>query len=188
MKLTSRHIFFDTLLLFLLVFIGGGLLFVFNRKLCTIVLFCVAIFVLIFMGKKIKVSLFNSSLFSLIFLFSAVVLNYLTSVGSQEVIKYSVHLLNISSCVLIATHFINNRDKSYFLLRIKFIFRVILFYSILNFLFYIIVKNSLTQIIYNSDKVIYTFNQIFFYNTENQLLTFLESNLLEIRDGFGNPV
>ena len=187
MKLTSRHIFFDTLLLFLLVFSGGGLLFVFNRKLCSIVLFCVAIFVLIFMGKKIKVSLFNSSLFSLIFLFSAVVLNYLTSVGSQEVIKYSFHLLNISSCVLIATHFINNRDKSYFLLRIKFIFRVILFYSILNFLFYIIVKNSLTQIIYNSDKVIYTFNQIFFYNTEKSVFNFLGIEFVRNQGWFWEP-
>jgi len=187
MKLTSRHIFFDTLLLFLLVFSGGGLLFVFNRKLCSIVLFCVAIFVLIFMGKKIKVSLFNSSLFSLIFLFSAVVLNYLTSIGSQEVIKYSFHLLNISSCVLIAIHFINNRDKSYFLLRIKFIFRVILFYSILNFLFYIIVKGSLTQIIYNSDKVIYTFNQIFFYNPEKSAFNFLKIEFVRNQGWFWEP-
>jgi len=138
MRLTQTHKFFDSLLLFLLVFSGGGLLFVFNRKICTISLFCIALFVIIFMGKRIKSSVFNSSLFSLIFLFSVIIINYLTSIGNQEVIKYYFHLLNISSCVLISTHFLNNRDKSYFLNRIRFILKVVLFYSIFNFLFYIL--------------------------------------------------
>jgi hypothetical protein len=187
MRLTQTHKFFDSLLLFLLVFSGGGLLFVFNRKICTISLFCIALFVIIFMGKRIKSSVFNSSLFSLIFLFSVIIINYLTSIGNQEVIKYYFHLLNISSCVLISTHFLNNRDKSYFLNRIRFILKVVLFYSIFNFLFYIIVKNSLTQIIYNSDKTMYTFSQIFFYNPEKSSFHLFGIELVRNQGWFWEP-
>jgi len=187
MKLTAKHIFFDTVLLFLLVFSGGGLLFVFNRKLCSIVLFFIALFVISFMGKKIKTSTFNASLFSFISLFIVVILNYLTSIGNQEIIKYSFHLLNISSCVLICTHFINNRTQVYFLLRIKFIFRAILFYSIVNFLFYIVVKDSLTQIVYNSDKIMYTFHQIFFYNPEKSAFYLLGIEFVRNQGWFWEP-
>ena len=65
MRLSQTHILFDRLLLLLLVFSGGGLLFVYNRNPLSVFLLVLALFVVIFMGRKIKNSIFNCSFFAL---------------------------------------------------------------------------------------------------------------------------
>jgi len=187
MRLLSKHKLFDTILLLLLVFSTGGLLFAFHRNLFSIILFCTSLFSLFFMGKRIKKSVFNTSLFSLMFFCFIICLNYIYSLGNQSYIKYGFHLLNISSCVFILTHFINNRDTSYFLNRLRWVLRLILYYSICNFLFYLLVKNNLSQITYNTDKIIHTFNHIFFYNPERSAFNLLGLEFVRNQGWFWEP-
>ena len=187
MRLTIKHRLFDTILLLLLVFSSGGLLFAFHRKLFSIVLFGTSIFSLLFFGKRIKKSVFNTSLFSLIFFCFIIGLNYVYSLGNQSFIKYGFHLLNISSCVFILTHFINNRDSVYFLNRMRWVLRLILYYSIFNFLFYFLVKDNLSSITYNQDKIVSTFNYIFFYAPERSSLNVLGLEFVRNQGWFWEP-
>ena len=187
MRLTTTHKLFDTILLLLLVFSSGGLLFAFHRKLFTIVLFGVALFSLLFMGKKIQKSIFNTSLFSLMFFCFLICINYIYSLGDQSYIKYGFHLLNISSCVFILTHFINNRDTSYFLQRLRWVLRLILYYSLCNFLFYLFLKNNLSQITYQTDKILHTFNYIFYYNPERSAFNILGLEFVRNQGWFWEP-
>jgi len=187
MRLTIKHRLFDTILLLLLVFSSGGLLFAFHRKLFSIVLFGTSIFSLLFLGKRIKKSVFNTSLFSLIFFCFIICLNYVYSLGNQSFIKYGFHLLNISSCVFILTHFINNRDSSYFLQRLRWVLRLILYYSLCNFLFYFLLKNNLSQITYQTDKILHTFNYIFFYSPERSAFNILGLEFVRNQGWFWEP-
>ena len=160
MRITIKHKLFDTILLFLLVFSSGGLLFWFNRNLFTVVLFVLSLFTIIFMGKKLTRTVFNTSLFTLICFSFLICFNYIFSIGNQSFIKYGFHLLNITSCVLIASHFINNRDSLYFLQRMKWILRIILYFSIFNFLSYLVLKSYLTPVTHK-EEILHTFNYIF---------------------------
>ena len=187
LTITTNRKLFDTILLLLLVFSSGGLLFAFHRKLFTIVLFSMSLFSLLFMGERIKKSVFNTSLFSLIFFCFLICINYIYSIGDQSYIKYGFHLLNISSCVFIITHFINNRDTSYFLKRFRWVLRLILYYSICNFLFYLIVKNNLFPITFNTDKVLHTFNYLFFYNPERSAFNILSLEFVRNQGWFWEP-
>ena len=51
-RITQSHKILDSILLSLLVFSGGGLLFVLNRNLFSVLLCVVAVFALLFFGKK----------------------------------------------------------------------------------------------------------------------------------------
>ena len=164
MKITSTHKFFDTLLLTLLVFSGGGLLFVFNRNLFSIILFLVALFAISFMGKQIKKSIFHASLFTLVGFVFLILLNYIVVPVDQSFLKYGFHLLNITSCVLIFTHFKNNRNQEYLFDRMRYILKIILYFSIINFLSYFIIKSQLKDLYggYNNDFIAQTYNYLFF--------------------------
>jgi len=123
------------------------------------------------MGERLKKSIFNTSLLTLGVFYSIILINYIYCLGVQSYVKYVFHLLNISSCVFILTHLINNRDTSYFLKRLRLILRIILYYSICNFLFYSLVRNNLFEISYpyGEDRFVKTFNYIFFYDPEHPL-------------------
>ena len=182
-----KYKLFDTILLLLLVFSTGGLLFTFHRNIFSVILFSLSLFSLLFMGKKISKSVFNASLFSLILFCLIICINFIYSLGTQSYIKYGFHLLNISSCVFILTHFINNRDPVYFLKRMRSVLRLILYYSIFNFLFYFLVKNNLFPITYNTDKILYTFNYIFFYNPERSAWNILGFEYVRNQGWFWEP-
>ena len=189
MKITSTHKLFDTILLLLLVFSSGGLLFSFHRNLFSVVLFSISLFSLLFLGERVKKSIFNTSLLTLVLFYFFILINYIYCLGSQSYTKYVFHLLNISSCVFILTHLINNRDTSYFLKRLRWILRIILYYSICNFLFYFLVRNNLFEISYpyNTDKVIKTFNYMFFYDTERSSLNILGLDFVRNQGWFWEP-
>ena len=144
MKISRIQNFFDTLLITLLVFSGGSLLFKFYRNELSIILLLVALFNLFFMGNKIKKSIFNTSIFTLVIFLFLIILNYIVAPGSQKFLKYGFHMLNITSCVLILTHFKNSRSSDYFLGIIRNILKIILYFSILNFLAYFVVYNQST--------------------------------------------
>ena len=182
-----KHKFFDTILLLLLVFSTGGLLFAFYRNQFSVILFCLSLFSLLFMGKNLSKSVFNTSIFTLILFCLIICFNFTSSLGTQSYIKYGFHLLNISSCVFISTHFINNRDAVYFLKRMRWVLRLILYYSIFNFLFYFFVKGNLSSITYNTDKIVSTFNYIFFYAPERSSLNILGIEFVRNQGWFWEP-
>ena len=189
MKITSTHKLFDTILLLLLVFSSGGLLFVFHRNLFSVVLFSISLFSLFFLGERVKKSIFNTSLLTLVLFYFFILINYIYCLGDQSYMKYGFHLLNISSCVFILTHFINNRDTSYFLKRLRWILRIILYYSICNFLFYYLVRNNLFEISYPyaKDRFVKTFNYIFFYDPERSSLNILGLDFVRNQGWFWEP-
>ena len=182
-----KHKFFDTILLLLLVFSTGGLLFAFHRNLFSVILFCLSLFSLLFMGKNLSKSVFNTSIFTLILFCLIICFNFTSSLGGQSYIKYGFHLLNVSSCVFILTHFINNRDSVYFLKRMRWVLRLILYYSVFNFLFYFLVKANLSSITYNTDKFVSTFNYIFFYAPERSSLNILGIEFVRNQGWFWEP-
>jgi len=189
MRITQSHKILDSILLSLLVFSGGGLVFVLNRNLFSVLLFVVAVFALLFFGKKITKSNFNSSFFGIAILTFIVLLNYFVSPGSQKFLKYGFHLLNITSCVLIYLHFQNNRTEKYFLQRIRFILKIIMYYSLVNFIAYFVVKGSLTDIYggWNNDFIAKTFNYMFFYEPEKHAFNFFGIELVRNQGWFWEP-
>ena len=196
MKITNTHKFFDTLLLTLLVFSGGGLLFVFNRNLFSVILLLVALFTIVFMGREIKKSIFNSSLITLSFFSFLVLINYMIfpkieimGLINPNLLNYGFHLMNITSCVIIFTHFKNNRSSEYFLGRMRYILKIILYFSIINFLAYFFVKSQLIDLYggYNNDLVTKTYNYLFFFHPEKNELNFFGIGLIRNQGWFWEP-
>ena len=96
MKSSALYNFFDTLLLTLLIFSGGGLLFVFHRNLFSVILLLVALFSIFFMGQKIKKSVFNASFFTLVIFSSLILANYILATSDHKFLKYGFHLMNLT--------------------------------------------------------------------------------------------
>ena len=174
LKITRKDKFFDTLLITLLVFSGGSLLFKFYRNELSIILLLVALFTIFFMGNKIKRSVFNTSIFTLVIFLFLIILNYIVAPGIQKFLKYGFHMMNITSCVLILTHIKNNRSLDYFLGIIRNILKIILYFSILNFLAYFVVYNQSTDLYFVSVQgaeklVTKTYNYLFFFQEKHTL-------------------
>ena len=196
MRITNTHKFFDTLLLFLLVMSGGGLLFVFQRNEMSWVLFSLAIFVLVFMGTKIKKSIFNASLFTLSVFLALILANYIAAPHVEimrgehlNYLQYAFLFLNVTSCVLILMHLKNNRESSYFLDRIHFILKIVLYHALLSFLCYFFLKGYLIKLYggWGNEYIADSFYYLFFYDAENISFLYLALSLLEIKVGFGSP-
>jgi hypothetical protein len=187
MRISIKHKFFDSILLLLLIFSSGGLLFVFHRNIMSLVLFFLSISLLIFTGKQIKKNIFNNHFFIFLFLLLLFGINYFFSVGSQSIIKYTFHLLNIVSCIFVLIHFSNNRDLRYFQKRIRFVLKIILYFSLVNFFSYIFLKNFLTTIYPFPDRTLQTFYNLFFYDTERSSLSFLGVDFVRNQGWFWEP-
>jgi hypothetical protein len=154
---------------------GGGLFFVFQRNNLSYILFLLAIFVLVFMGKKIKKSIFYASLFTLSLFLSLLLVNYIAAPqieimrGEQlNYLQYAFHLLNITSCILILVHLKNSREASYFLDRIHFILKIVLYHALLSFSCYFFLKGYLIKLYggWGNEYVADSFYYLFFYDAE----------------------
>ena len=97
MKIISIHKYFDTLLLILLVFSGGILLFNFYSNEFSLTLLLMALFIIGFMGKQIKRSIFNTSLFILCAFSFLILLNYIIAPGRRRFLKYGFRMMQIST-------------------------------------------------------------------------------------------
>ena len=196
MRITHTHKFFDTLLLFLLVLSGGGLYFVFQRNNLSYILFSLAIFVLVFMGKKIKKSIFYASLFAISFFSSLILVNYILAPQIEimqgehlNYLQYAFHLLNVTSCVLILMHLKNNRESAYFLDRIHFILKIVLYHSLLSFLCYFFLKGDLIKIYggWGNEYVADSFYYLFFYDAEKHKLFLFGVEFVRNQGWFWEP-
>jgi len=196
MRITNTHKFFDTLLLLLLVMSGGGLLFVFQRNEMSLVLFFLAIFVLVFMGTKIKKSIFNASLFTLSVFLALISANYIATPQIEimrgehlNYLQYAFHLLNITSCILILMHLKNNREPSYFLDRIHFILKIVLYHALLSFFFYFFLKGELVKLYggWGNEYIADSFYYLFFYDAEKYKFSLFGVEFIRNQGCFWEP-
>ena len=196
MRITNTHKFFDTLLLFLLVMSGGGLFFVFQRNNLSYILFFLAIFVLVFMGTKIKKSIFYASLFTLSVFLSLMLVNYITAPQIEimrgehlNYLQYAFHLLNVTSCILILVHLKNSREASYFLYRIHFILKIVLYHALLSFLCYFFLKGYLIKLYggWGNEYVADSFYYLFFYDAEKHKLFLFGVEFVRNQGWFWEP-
>ena len=104
-------------------------------------------------------------------------------------LQYAFHLLNVTSCILILMHLKNNRESSYFLDRIQFILKIVLYQALLSFVCYFFLKNYLTPLIggweekYISDSFYY----LFFYDAEKYKFSLFGVELVRNQGWFWEP-
>ena len=95
MTYSLKHKAIDNLIVMLLVFSTGGLLFVFNRNMMYGVFIGLLLFTLLFFGKALKKNILNASLLSLFFVSTLFVINYFLGVSEQSINKYAYYLMVI---------------------------------------------------------------------------------------------
>ena len=160
-----REKYTDNLLVLLLVFTGGGLLFVFNRNLMYYVFTAMLVIILLLNFYKLKKELTNSIVFTTISILSLFIINFFFAVSEQSLDKYLYYLTVILSSVLFYVHFKNNRGNQIFLLRLNFILKIIFLHALANFIAYFFVNDQLFEINseYYSCK---TYNYLFYYASD----------------------
>ena len=162
MQYPFKHRLIDNLIVMLLVFSSGGLLFVFNRNIMYSIFFLLLIAAFIFTGKKIKKSIFNAAFLTLIIVISLFGINYLFAVSAQSLNKYLYYLMVIITSTLTLVHFYNNRSKDIFISRLHYILKLIVIHAFIQAFAYLFVSGALKTIVhaeYECD----TFNYIFYF-------------------------
>ena len=165
---TLKQKFLDNLIVFMLVMSSGGLLFVFNRNLSYgifLAILCISYFL---MNKKIHKISFNSSIVTIIVLFGLFIINYLFAVNDQELNKYYYYFMVIFVSVFSLTHFANNKNR--LLHRLYVVLQIIVFHSLINFVFFFFINDNLS-VISSTYHECETFLNLFFYTTERGLVT-----------------
>ena len=112
---TLREKFTDNILVLLLFFTGGGLLFVFNRNTMYYIFLVLLVGVILMNSFKLKRQLLNSVVSTSIFVISLFIINFLFANSEQSLDKYLYYLTVIVSSILFYVHFKNNRGISIFL-------------------------------------------------------------------------
>ncbi len=181
---TLKQKLIDNLIVFMLVMSSGGLLFVFNRNLCYVIFVAILSLSYFFMGRKILKINFNSSMISILILFGLLIINYLFAVNEQEINKYYYYFLVISVSVFSLMHFTNN--KNHLLLTLYTVLQIIVFHSILNFVFFFFIKDSLSIISSNYHEC-ETFLNLFFYTTERGVINLFELEFCRNQGLFWEP-
>jgi len=166
---TLKQKFIDNLLMFFLVMSTGGLLFVFNRNVMSVLFFGVLIFSILFFGNKFKKPFVYSSILILISIICIGIINFIFAITEQTADKYLFYLLSVSLSVLTFFHFKNNRNSNQFLKTLYFVLKLISFHSALNFIFYFFVSDNLYTITSTFHEC-ETFLNLFFYTTERGMV------------------
>jgi hypothetical protein len=120
--------------MFFLVMSAGGLLFVFNRNVMSVLFFGVLIFSILFFGNKFKKPFVYSSILILISIICIGIINFIFAITEQTTDKYLFYLLSVALSVLTFFHFKNNRNSNQFLKTLYFVLKLIAFHSALNFI------------------------------------------------------
>ena len=170
---TLNQKYIDNLLVLLLVFTGGGLLFVFNRNLMYYFFLALLSGAIVINASELKRSLTNSIIFTFLTISSLFIINFLFASSEQSLDKYLYYFTVIISSILFYVHFKNNRGNHIFLLRLNFILKIIFIHSLLNFLAYFFVYDQLFTIEseYYSCK---TYNYLFYYASDEISLSVMK--------------
>ena len=159
----------DSLIVFMLIMSAGGMLFVLNRNIASVVFLLFILFVLIFMEKKWKKTIINSILLTFSILVVLGSINYFFVETEQTADKYLFHLLTVTLSVLALVHFKNNRTSQQLIKSLHVVLGLILFHALFSFIAFLFVRNSLIAIStdYNEHE---TFLHIFFYITDSKTI------------------
>ena len=166
---TLKQKFIDNLLMFFLVMSAGGLLFVFNRNVMSVLFFGVLIFSILFFGNKFKKPFVYSSIIILISIISIGIINFIFAITEQTLDKYLFYLLSVVLSILTFFHFKNNRNSNQFLKTLYFVLKLIAFHSALNFILYFFVSDNLSTITSTFHEC-ETFLNLFFYTPERGIV------------------
>jgi hypothetical protein len=166
---TLKQKFIDNLIMFFLVMSAGGLLFVFNRNVMSILFFGILIFSILFFGNKFKKPFIYSSVLILISIICIGIINFIFAITEQTIEKYLFYLLSVALSVLTFFHFKNNRNINQFLKTLYFVLKLIAFHSALNFIFYFFVRDDLSTINTTFHEC-ETFLNLFFYTTDRGIV------------------
>jgi len=147
----------------MLVLSTGGLLFVFNRNFCFLVLVSIVIFSLFFLQHRIKSTTFYSSLLVLIVLFSLFAINYTFATNIQSITKYFFFGVTIFTSVLVLFYYNNQESKTVFINSLYFILKLVLFHAVFSFIAYFFVKDNLLLITSEYHESL-TYNYLFYYS------------------------
>lgn len=159
----------DRLLIFMLVMSTGGMLFVLNRNIASIMFFTLLVFVLVFFGFRLKKVVFPPVVITFISLVLLGAINYFFAAIEQNPNKYGFHLLTVLISVLTVLHFQNNRENRVFIKGLYFVLKIILFHSLVSFVIYFFVKDDLSIVTSNYHEYD-TFLGLFFYSTEKGII------------------
>ena len=191
MKIIRPYKVFDTLLIFLFVLSGGGLLFVYFKKPLSAVICALSLFVCIFFGGKLKKHLFHSSVFTFIIFSAIIVLNFfIAHIENQEFIKYGFYLLNGLTVTLLYIHIFNNRGVDYFVKTLRVVLLILLFISLANFMFGVLVGyGTLKSLPWWKGEYheVQHFSYLFFYDSEKHKYTIFGLDFVRNQGWFWEP-
>ena len=159
----------DVIFMIMLILSAGGLLFVFNRNIASVLFLLFSLFVLIFMEDKWKKTIVNSIVSTFSILVFLGIVNYFVVEAEQTALKYGFHLLMVTLCSLFLFHFKNNRTSQQLIRSLYVALGLIVFHSLFNFIAYFFVNNNLA-VITSAYHECETFLHIFFYTTDKGII------------------
>ena len=176
----------DVIFMLMLILSTGGLLFVFNRNISSVLFLGFILFVLIFMEDKWKKTIVNSTLLNFSILVVLGAINYFIVEIEQAANKYLFHLLTVTLSTLFLFHFKNNRTSQQLIMSLYVALGLIVVHSLFNAIAYFLVKNNLI-IITSEYHECETFMNIFFYDTERAASSLYELEFCRNQGLFWEP-
>lgn len=161
----SAKLFLNNFIMFLLISSTGGLIFVFNRNESYLFLFCTVLFGFFYFGKGLKKSNYYSAILSFVSLFILFFCNYVLATNFQSLTKYTFNVIIILTTLFVLIYF-NNQKKESLLNSLYFVLKLILYHSVLSFLFYFFVSDNLFLVSsQHHDSLVY--NYLFYYSPKS---------------------
>ena len=170
--------------MFLLLISAGSLGFVFFRK--ELLFFTFFLFVVLFFIRGLyKGEIFRFFQLTVLFI-SLLLVNYYFAIVEQSTQKLFANILIFICSIFAALYYSREENKSQFVKHLRFILKLVLFHSVINFFIYPYIELSLVEIAnerYNCLK----FNNIFFYLGETHLIKFSSFEMARNQGIFWEP-
>ena len=176
----------DVIFMLMLILSTGGLLFVFNRNIASVLFLGFILFLLIFIEDKWKKTIVNSILFTFSILVILGSINYLYAITEQAANKYGFHLLTVTLSILFLFHFKNNRTSQQLIRSLYVALGLIVFHSLFNFIAYFFLEDNLT-VITSEYHECETFMNIFFYDIDRATASLYELEFCRNQGLFWEP-
>jgi hypothetical protein len=155
------------LIMLMLVFSTGGLFFVFNRNYAYLLLVAMIFFSMIYNMHSIKKAEVYSSLLTGILVSFLFLFNFLAAPVEQSATKYLFFGIIIFSTIFTVFYFNNQSVEKLFLSNLYKVLKLILYYSLISFLVYFLVKDQLFLITSEYHESL-TFNYLFYYSPKEE--------------------
>ncbi len=158
-----------------LILSGGSIFFVFNRNICTLILFFSVLCLFFFHKKQLSKKVFQTFLLSISLFSFLIFINYVFSINTQSIKKYFFLLFSFFISSFYLLHYLRYKKKEDYLIYIYIVLKIIMFHSLINFLLFFLLPSSSLNLL-SSDLLINnyqckTFGNLFFY---------LDRNIIEV--------